>query len=304
MKTLNKRNIKKPFKFEEVLEALNDNNKEDALREFFEFYEKLNACGLDILEHIDNYFNKESSDLENVFPSFVYSTEYLLHKNTDKITNTNYKFIQSFIVALYDSLLNLINVYHGKSAMGCASFGRIIFEARVNLEYISKEPDKNSRLYSVYKRVAVLWHEYHLLENPTEEDRKSLKSKLYNFPDWYDETWNVLKRKGQTWTGRANFDLRNMCMDVGLEDEYKANYKINSKFIHVSPLLENYYKANGGTLICKEKHLINIVYPALEHYVYAIGSLYDIIGLDRTNIVGALQLSLDLYRKRQSEENV
>ncbi len=290
----------KKITIEDYQKSHKENFSLEELRGVFGRWESYDSQGKRVIDGLSPFLSKQVHTIDYFFPVYFGAIENLFsNKSLKKQFNSNEKKLYSVKLALYDSLLNLHRSYRQKSSMGCSAFARIIFEARVNLQVIEQDPEKNCKLYSDHKQILTWWHEYKSIENPSEDDRNKLREKLKKHPTWYDENWKVMKKKGEWWTGDKDESLRDMAKRTGASYEYNVEYVINSKFSHVSPLLENYYLSTGNSPICNEHNLIQIVAPALNSFSEAIKSLYNIIGLDGFEVYVALHVPFMVHFSKE-----
>lgn len=281
---------------EQYQESHSDKVKPEHCQLPFERWKEFDDQGSKIVDGMIPFFNKQAQSLDYIFPVFFGVTENLFNNHQlVKYTNNNKNKINSIIIALYDSLMNLYRSYYQKSAMGCSAFARIIFEARVNLQMIALDPENNSKLYSEHKQILTWWYEYKKIDKPSEADKRLMRDKIKNYPVWYDEKWVVMKKKGEKWTGDPADSLMKMSEKVGASLQYRVEYVVNSKFIHISSLLENYYSSTGNSPICNEENLVHTVVPALDSCAEALKAIYDIVGLDGSVIYTALQVPIMIH---------
>jgi hypothetical protein len=264
----------------------------DSCKAYFDEWSRLKTNGRELLNRLDKHLSNQDNYFSQFFPSFISATESWFHEGFSGRSNQNYNLISPIVVAMYDLLISLKRSYENKSAVTCGMITRAIFEARLNLCEMSKDPDRNATQYTKFKDVARLWNEYRSIENPSNEDIEGIKLKLKNYPEWYDTDWKTMKSKRNSWTGISNDNMQKMAKRNELEDEYEALYKITSLFVHVSPLLSNYYSVHGNGPICNEKGVAELSYIALSHYNNALKSALDVIAQDADLVFGALNVPL------------
>lgn len=268
------------FTLDNLILALNGSVPEKECEKYFRIWDNLRINGEDLVSRLDSHLSERENNFIEIFPSIIAATEEFFHPDFNSHENKTYKHIMPIIVALYDLLLSLRSSYRQKSAISCGMIARAIFEARVNLAEILNNPDVFAPQFTRYKEVARYWNEYRSLDNPTPADQQALSSKLASYPEWYHNEWKEMKKKRDMWTGIPGDTLRQMAIRNGLEDDYKAVYKNTSAFVHISPLLGNYYSVHGKGPLANEKGVFEMTFIGLSNYLEAYVLALKVVGLN------------------------
>lgn len=279
------------FTLEELKKVMDGKASVDEIEKFYKTWSAFKNDGENILEGLESHLVKLDNNFSKAFPSAITAIESWFGENFPGKANKNYAHISPIVVAIYDLLLSLKRSYEHKSAMSCSVITRALFEARVNLAEISREPDKFSEQYTRYKEVAKIWHE----NKQQIIDEETLLLRLKNFPEWYDSNSRKLKNKRKSWTGIENDTISAMANRNNLEQEYKTLYSTTSMFVHISPLLGNYYSVQGYGPLCNEKGVFQISYLGMAQFIEAFVSALRIIGMKQSEeIYGILNIPLTI----------
>lgn len=79
-----------------------------------------------------------------------------------------------------------------------------------------------------------------------------------------------------------------MAIRNNLENEYKTLYSTTSMFVHISPLLNNYYSVQGYGPLCNEKGVFQISYLGLAQFIEAFTSALRIVNMKQSEEVHAI----------------
>lgn len=280
------------------LKALQDHLEGDVpleeCEEFYKLWDLLRLNGSDLLGKLERYILTLPQDFSQAFPSVVAATEEWFHKEFNSHKNPYYQDISPVVVALYDLLLSLKRSYEHKSAISCAMITRSLFEARVNLAEIERDSKLFAPQFTKYKEIARNWNEY----QKNVIDQKEIISRLCNYPEWYDADWKTLKSKVGCWTGVPGDNVREMAKRNNLEPEYIALYKTTSAFVHISPIISNYYSIQGNGPLCSEQGVFEMSYLGLAQYIECYSLALKIVGLNPEEMLGSLKIPLLLFAKR------
>ncbi|HXH74068.1 MAG TPA: DUF5677 domain-containing protein [Bacteriovoracaceae bacterium] len=274
--------------------ALKDKVQPEECEHYYNIWEELQKNGDQLLVRLEKHITSLPKELSKAFPSVVAATEAWFDPSYNEHNNPHYKAISPIVVALYDLLLSLKRAYEHKSAITCGIITRSLFEAKVNLAEISRNPEQLVPQFTRFRDVAKFWNEY---KNGSLK-KEDIIQQLQSYPQWYDNDWKVLKKKGENWTGVASDNIRQIATRNNLEDEYKSIYKITSAFVHISPLLSNYYSVQGNGPLCNEQGVFEMGFIGLGQFIEAFGSAQQIIGLDSSVTYGSLNIPLTIFSHR------
>jgi hypothetical protein len=82
-----------------------------------------------------------------------------------------------------------------------------------------------------------------------------------------------------------------MAQRNNLDKEYDTLYKNTSKFVHISPLLSNYYSVNGNGPLSKEQSVFELSFVGISQHVESFCLALEIIGLDTDMAKGSLNVA-------------
>lgn len=254
---------------------------------YFNTWDKLKQNGDQLISKLEKHLSTLNGDLEEAFPSLIAATEEWFNPKFNVHNDPNYEHITPIIISMYDILLSLKRAYSSKSAMSSAILTRVLFEAKVNLAEISQNPNIFAPQFTQFKDVARSWNEYRtgVIDQPT------LISEIQKRPLWYDSDWQTMKNKRDSWRAISRDTVRDMAQRNNLDNEYDTLYKNTSKFVHISPLLSNYYSVNGNGPLSSEQAVFEMSFIGISQYIEAYCLALGIIGLDTDMANGSLNVA-------------
>ncbi len=202
--------------------------------------------------------------LTSAFGFFCYLTEDFhdkatLHKNVGGG-------IDSIIVETMDLARSIIVLQRQLLMAPLALVNRTIFEIYCNQKFLlkSNDPEVSAKQFADFKQIEE-WLGQKQSVSMADPLEVGLNAILKVHAEWVDAKTGKLHKKVH-WSGRNGISLRDMCKEIGSENEYISIYKTNSKFAHASPVITNLYRTPKGLGFVGERNrCLSFALPAMRY---------------------------------------
>ncbi|MBL7557663.1 MAG: hypothetical protein JNM24_17670 [Bdellovibrionaceae bacterium] len=205
--------------------------------------------------YVNKRLNKDALEHLNCsLALYSFTTENWISKI--KKNNETSLILSIFLIQVQDILRGLVSEYRNQTLTPIALMVRTVFEIKANLMYMIKSPeaisliDKFDRFKNLEKFLGKKGSVF--FDNPTDQEAQEVMAKCN---EWF--IGGKLIDSQPHWSAKKGINLRKICeaSHVNLLNEYISTYKLNSKFTHGSPIINNMYSNQSIPLHVHTMHL-------------------------------------------------
>jgi hypothetical protein len=153
------------------------------------------------------------------------------------------------MVELHDILRGILFAQKNLLLATSAFHLRSAFEIRCNLKFIFQHTNPKQqceRLSDFFRYEQIVGSR--LSPNLPYEGEPVEKAFAQRHPYWANKSTGLLKNNAD-WNGEGK-GFKEICDDLGWQDQYFQMFKITSKFVHGSPIVRNMYQQAGKGMGC------------------------------------------------------